>query len=999
MSDYRMTSQANPRILPSEMGNELQRLPLRIVGGALILMVAFGWISLLTWSIGDPSLNRATSGAANNLLGSMGANLADMLFQTMGLAAITLFLPPLVWGLDMARGEYVSSPRHRVMMWVVAMVLLTSTLSILPRPSGWFLAHGLGGVIGDIGQSIFHRLGGFLEPRFASILGGLISGTLGAWALVRACGMNAADMKMLWQWSSGNAKNGVKVAPVSGGKSLWQKGFGLTKSAGQYLMRLVVPAPAAKTEEPKPAPSPREYWLNDDQNRFMPSRQPSEGSFDPRFSAYDFYEDDEEMVHRPVKRAPASAPAAAAASAPTFSATTNTKARSAPSTLPDGRIEPYFGGMHGCAQDGSEEEAYTCQRVTVVPFSPADRLPKPPTRQAPAAQSKPQPEQQHAPVREMHARIEERFHDPLAFESDDDDDDDDYGFDESPFESACPTTSPIPQEPSRRNPIKPEVIRRPATASGAAAMPNRGQRSRGNGGGANAARAVYPGQEEAEFILPPMKLLNPAPQRHNNPELSDVALGRRAEMLQGVLEDFGIKGQITGVHPGPVITLYELEPARGTKSSRVIGLADDIARSMSATSCRVAVIPGRDAMGIELPNQNREIVYLRELLEASDFKGAKARLPLALGKTIGGAPVTVDLARMPHLLIAGTTGSGKSVAINTMILSLLYRHKPEECRFIMIDPKMLELSIYDDIPHLLTPVVTDPKKAVTALKWTVNEMTDRYERMCKLGVRNIQGFNQKVTRAAAQGRPLGRTVQTGFDEETGNAIYEQEEVDCSPMPYIVVVIDEMADLMMVAGKEIEFAVQRLSQMARAAGIHLIMATQRPSVDVITGTIKANFPSRISFQVASKIDSRTILGEHGAEQLLGAGDMLTMAGGGRIMRAHGPFVSDEEVENVVTFLRAQGEPDYLDCVLDDGGSNSNEAPRGRSDVATSSGDDLYDQAVNLVLRERRATTSYLQRRLGIGYNRAATLIEQMEQEGLISAPSRTGKRDILVGEEA
>ncbi|MEJ2124405.1 MAG: DNA translocase FtsK 4TM domain-containing protein [Alphaproteobacteria bacterium] len=1010
MSDFRMTSQANSRILPNDMGSELQRLPLRIVGGALVLMVVFGWVSLLTWTIGDPSLNRATSGAANNLLGSMGASLADMLFQTMGLAAITLFLPPLVWGIDMVRGEYVSSPRHRVMMWMLAIVLLTSTLSIVPRPSGWFLVHGLGGVIGDNGQSIFHRIGGFLEPRFASILGGVMSGALGAWALVRACGMNGQDFKMLWQWSSSDAKSGVKIAASSDGKSLWRKGFGSVMNAGRYAVRLVVPASssaAAKSEEPKLAPNPREYWLNDDPNPFMSPREPSEGSFDPRFSAYDFFDDDEdvEIAPRPVKRAPAPTAAPTHAPASTY-APASAHTRGAPSALPDGRIEPYFGAMNGAAQDDGEDEAYTCQRVTVVPFSPSERIAQPPARQAPvpaAAAKQQQLEQPHAPVREMHARIEERFHDPLAFEADDDNDDDDDGFDDSPFESACPIASPIPQEPSRRAPpVKPEVIRRPANgAASSPAMPNRGQRSRGGAGATNSARAVFPGQQEAEFILPPMKLLNPAPQRHNNPELSDVALGRRAEMLQGVLEDFGIKGQITGVHPGPVITLYELEPARGTKSSRVIGLADDIARSMSATSCRVAVIPGRDAMGIELPNQNREVVYLRELLEASDFKGTKARLPLALGKTIGGAPVTVDLARMPHLLIAGTTGSGKSVAINTMILSLLYRHKPEECRFIMIDPKMLELSIYDDIPHLLTPVVTDPKKAVTALKWTVNEMTDRYERMCKLGVRNIQGFNQKVTRAAAQGRPLGRTVQTGFDEDTGNAIYEQEEVDCSPMPYIVVVIDEMADLMMVAGKEIEFAVQRLSQMARAAGIHLIMATQRPSVDVITGTIKANFPSRISFQVASKIDSRTILGEHGAEQLLGAGDMLTMAGGGRIMRAHGPFVSDEEVENVVTFLKAQGEPDYLDCVLEDTGGNNNDAPRGssRNDVSAGSGDDLYDQAVNLVLRERRATTSYLQRRLGIGYNHAATLIKQMEQEGLISAPSRTGKRDILVGEEA
>ena len=503
--------------------------------------------------------------------------------------------------------------------------------------------------------------------------------------------------------------------------------------------------------------------------------------------------------------------------------------------------------------------------------------------------------------------------------------------------------------------------------------------------------------QAGDFVLPPRTLLTPSPPRQNDPELSDAALGRRAELLQSVLEDFRIKGQITGVHPGPVITLYEFEPARGTKSSRVIGLADDIARSMSAVSARVAVIPGRDAIGIELPNQNREVVYLRQLLEAKDFSEGKGRLQLALGKTIGGEPVIVDLARMPHLLIAGTTGSGKSVAINTMILSLLYRLPPEECRFIMIDPKMLELSVYDGIPHLLTPVVTDPHQAIKALKWTVNEMNARYERMCKLGVRNIMGFNQKVARAKRTGEPLARTVQTGFDEQTGSAIYEREPIDPTPMPYIVVVIDEMADLMMVAGKDIEFAVQRLSQMARAAGIHLIMATQRPSVDVITGTIKANFPSRISFQVTSKIDSRTILGEMGAEQLLGAGDMLTMAAGGRIMRAHGPFVSDDEVENIVNFLREQGEPEYIYGVLeDDAGAGEGDNYDDDNSTRSGSSGDVYEEAVQIVLRDRRPTTSYLQRRLGIGYNRAASLIERMESDGIISAPNRTGKREVLAG---
>jgi S-DNA-T family DNA segregation ATPase FtsK/SpoIIIE len=477
--------------------------------------------------------------------------------------------------------------------------------------------------------------------------------------------------------------------------------------------------------------------------------------------------------------------------------------------------------------------------------------------------------------------------------------------------------------------------------------------------------------------------------------VSDEVLQENARELEGVLADFGVKGEITNVHPGPVVTLYELEPAPGTKSSRVIGLADDIARSMSAVAARVAVVPGRNAIGIELPNDRREIVMLRELIESPDFLETDARLALALGKNIGGEGVVVDLSRMPHLLIAGTTGSGKSVGINTMILSLLYRLSPEQCKFIMIDPKMLELSVYDGIPHLLAPVVTDPKKAVVALKWTVREMEERYKRMSKLGVRDIKGYNARVLQAEAKGEMLTRTVQTGFDRNTGRAIYEQEEMDYDAMPYIVVIVDEMADLMMVAGKDIEAAVQRLAQMARAAGIHLITATQRPSVDVITGTIKANFPTRVSFQVTSKIDSRTILGEQGAEQLLGQGDMLYMAGGGRIMRVHGPFVSDEEVEKVVRHLKRQGVPDYLDAVTeeeDDGEEGSGEAEYGDS------GDDLYDQAVAIVLKDRKASTSYVQRRLGIGYNRAATLVERMENEGLIGAANHAGKREILVGRD-
>jgi len=493
---------------------------------------------------------------------------------------------------------------------------------------------------------------------------------------------------------------------------------------------------------------------------------------------------------------------------------------------------------------------------------------------------------------------------------------------------------------------------------------------------------------------PSHKLLQQKPRSARGRGVSDEVLQENARELEGVLQDFGVKGEITNVRPGPVVTLYELEPAPGTKSSRVIGLADDIARSMSAIAARVAVVPGRNAIGIELPNDRREMVMLRELFESADFQDTDARLALSLGKTIGGEPIIADLSRMPHLLIAGTTGSGKSVGINTMILSLLYRLSPEQCKFIMIDPKMLELSVYDGIPHLLAPVVTDPKKAVVALKWTVREMEERYKRMSKLGVRDIKGYNARVLQAEAKGEILTRTVQTGFDRSTGRAIYEQEEMDYEAMPYIVVIVDEMADLMMVAGKDIEAAVQRLAQMARAAGIHLITATQRPSVDVITGTIKANFPTRISFQVTSKIDSRTILGEQGAEQLLGQGDMLYMAGGGRIMRVHGPFVSDDEVEKVVRHLKKQGVPAYLDAVTDEVENGDDDG--GDASEYGSSGDDLYDQAVAIVLRDRKVSTSYIQRRLGIGYNRAATLIERMENEELIGPANHAGKREILVG---
>ena len=560
----------------------------------------------------------------------------------------------------------------------------------------------------------------------------------------------------------------------------------------------------------------------------------------------------------------------------------------------------------------------------------------------------------------------------------------------TPLRAAMPATSSPRQEPRFDGYARAAMPAEPAFADGddddAPPAPRR-----------RAAARVPTRRSAGGYQLPSLNFLT-AQRASERTTLSKDVIDANAVALESVLADFGVRGEIINAHPGPVVTLYELEPAPGIKSSRVIGLSDDIARSMSAVSARVAVVSGRNAIGIELPNPTREKVYLRELLSGNDYNETAAKLPLCLGKTIGGESVIVDLARMPHLLIAGTTGSGKSVAINTMILSLVYRLRPDQCRLIMVDPKMLELSVYDGIPHLLTPVVTDPKKAVVALKWAVREMEERYKKMSKLGVRNIDGYNARVAEAKAKGETLTRTVHTGYDKETGEAIYEKEELELEPLPFLVVIVDEMADLMMVAGKDIEGAIQRLAQMARAAGIHVILATQRPSVDVITGTIKANFPTRISFQVTSKIDSRTILGEQGAEQLLGQGDMLYMAGGGRISRVHGPFVSDDEVEKVVRHLKTQGHPEYLEEVTaGDPEEGEDGAVFDATGMGLAEGGDLYQQAVAIVKRDRKASTSYIQRRLQIGYNRAASLMERLEQEGIVGQPNHAGKREILVPE--
>ncbi|OAM06152.1 MAG: cell division protein FtsK [Wolbachia endosymbiont of Dactylopius coccus] len=495
----------------------------------------------------------------------------------------------------------------------------------------------------------------------------------------------------------------------------------------------------------------------------------------------------------------------------------------------------------------------------------------------------------------------------------------------------------------------------------------------------------------SEFEFPSIHLLSKVEESVQRKQLNALESNKNLSLLEQVLSDFGVQGKIISVCYGPVVTLYKLEPQAGTKSARVIGLADDIARSMSALSARISIIRGQNAMGIELPNKEREIVMLRDLLESPEYQNANLNLPIALGKEISGKPIIADLTKMPHLLVAGTTGSGKSVAINTMILSLVYRLSPDECKMIMIDPKMLELSIYDAIPHLITPVVTEPKKAVIALKWIVKEMENRYRMMSYLNVRNVINYNQKITEAMNSGIELERVVQIGFNSTTGKPLFEKIPIKMETFPYIVVIVDEMADLMLVAGKDIECSIQRLAQMARAAGIHIIMATQRPSVDVITGVIKANFPTRISFAVTSKIDSRTILGEQGAEQLLGMGDMLYMASGGKIIRVHGPFVSDDEVQNIVDHLKTQGEPNYMEEITQEDENSFAESEGETEDEEN----DLYKQAVAIIQRDQKVSTSYIQRQLRIGYNRAANIVERMEKEGIVSAPSYSGKREILV----
>ncbi len=933
-----------------------------VLAGMAILIIGLCMAAALaTWSTGDPSLNHATNAEIKNALGQPGAIVADLLMQTVGLATAVFLIPIFIWGWRLSVKNAGGITRKRFLTWTIGTLLFAGGLAAVPVSPDWPLPTGLGGFLGDWIFAIPSAILPDLSTGVRTLTGVVGLGLPAIALLTYAAGFIGKDAQpseiiadeqvedeytpheaLPFSEDSEDEYDGEnnRYYAIIGALSHWKL---MATSAIQRTLFKRRQAAGQDWQEAEYTPNqPQQHpeYYEDEQYDAQAEQQWDEQEVD---------EDEPEQKESFISRM---------------------RRKIAAKLMPeeDDGLDNYY---------QQEEEPQGSQ----VQFDPHYN-----NTQHYAPQAEHYPEEQWEPAAGEPVYDEQGY--PIA--QDDYREGEDLYLGEQPQAPAGPIGIASPDAAPAPMQAAPQ-LQQPVTQQQQAPRPAPGRMVPRPFAQEKQSTAIV---KPKPFELPSIELLA-EPQADGKQRLSKDALEQNARILEGVLGDFGVRGEIIAVRPGPVVTLYELEPAPGIKSSRVIGLADDIARSMSAISARVAVIPGKNAIGIELPNAKRETVYLRELLDSEDFDESKAKLAMSLGKTINGEAVIADLARMPHLLVAGTTGSGKSVSVNTMILSLLYRLTPDQCKMIMIDPKMLELSIYDGIPHLLTPVVTDPNKAVVALKWTVREMEDRYKKMSKMGVRNIDGYNTRIEQAMKKGESFTRTVQTGFDKNTGEPIFEEEELPMEKMPYIVVIVDEMADLMMVAGKDIEGAIQRLAQMARAAGIHLIMATQRPSVDVITGTIKANFPTRISFQVTSKIDSRTILGEMGAEQLLGMGDMLYMAAGGKTQRVHGPFVSDDEVEDIVNHLKEQGTPTYLSDVTEE----SDEAG-GYDSLTQGSGNatsDLFDQAVAIVARDRKASTSYIQRRLSIGYNRAASLIERMEQEGMISPANHAGKREILLPE--
>lgn len=943
----------------------------RFAGSLLLLVIAALWLSVMTWSVTDPSLTNATSESTRNLMGPLGAIVSDLFLQTLGAATLVILVVPLFWGLAMLRetkgGMAADSPltKSQFVLFPIAALLLAGALSALPATANWPLHHGFGGIVGDSVFGVAERTFGFVNAARGGFAAGLVLALMGFLALGRATGVPLSQ---------------IVAAFGRGGAPLRSKTQQTTETVGEREQPF---ADMGGRIEPRFVERTNDTGFN---SVIAGQTDGAASGFVPlRAHVARAVTTARDVAQRGV--AAANHHAVRLGASLSQSATRRSSVQGEPWPSRHDQAQTFDTYETRGSADASNDARYFAEhdfystedeesRKMAERFAPPGAV-----RQAPEQNTKrvaprrPQAAPQHMFVdAPMQSRPQRGWHGGDQVATPRRTDAGAQAHDAPNPSAGAPQHNAAPVEPLPAN-VSDEPVSQPKSMKRNALF-----------GGLS-----FRGQGQNGPKRPPLNLLKKAEANSSGPELTQTVLRGNARLLEDVLGDFGVKGEVRDIRPGPVVTLYEFEPARGVKSSRVIGLAEDIARSMSATSARVAVVPGRNAIGIELPNVQRDPVLLRDVLDSKAYKTAdSAALPIALGKAIGGEPIVADLTRMPHLLVAGTTGSGKSVGVNAMIVSLLYRVNPEDCRFLMIDPKMLELSVYNGIPHLLTPVVTDPHKAVSALNWVVGEMEERYKRMSKLSVRNIDVFNNRVRNAKKRGEMISRTVQTGFDRRTGEAVYEQEQMELETMPYIVVVIDEFADLMLVAGKEVEASVQRLAQMARAAGIHIIMATQRPSVDVITGTIKANFPTRISFKVASKIDSRTILNEQGAEQLLGQGDMLFAGGSGQVARVHGAFVADDEVEAITDFLRAQGAPNYIEGVTDVQAEAKDEleVPRGQGE------EDLFDRAVAIVVRDRKASTSYLQRRLSIGYNRAADLIERMEAEGLISAANHAGKREIL-----
>ncbi|ETX15394.1 cell division protein FtsK [Roseivivax halodurans JCM 10272] len=1017
-----MAYQARGRdpLFDTDMANALERRGKELLGLALVVVGLMLAAMIGTYTPEDPSWMSSTDAPVQNALGRIGAAIAAPLFMIFGAGNWVLPAVLIAWGVRFVahKGEERAISRliFSPIWWALAAVYAAG----INAGPDWTHSFGLGGLFGDVAMGTALNILPFsagLSLKVATLLAGLGVLALGAFVLgfTRAELQSGARFALL-----GLVMTYVAIMKVAGRGATGAVRRAQTMQAAHSERRdrrrseAAENAAWAETQGLAAAPRVRRSHVVEDEEPLvedddgpqaprgglfarMPSllRKPEPDRDDALLDEYDLGDDAPEGQGDDRVRAKISdAIRARLHQTPEVRAPlTKGRGRRPAPLIADtgprgGRAEPPLTARD--AAESRREPPLTASRGASARYAPQAEPAREqgiyveaPDDEDAETWSVPDPAEMRtaAPLRKVGAPKPAA---PAIPETLDDDDPSIFG-DWDDETAQIETERPASQPRKVVQPQAPKPVMRSKRAQ-AEAEP----------------RMEFDGGEDTDaFELPPLSLLM-SPDRIQRHHLSDEALEENARMLENVLDDYGVKGEIVSVRPGPVVTMYELEPAPGLKASRVIGLSDDIARSMSALSARVSTVPGRSVIGIELPNDNREMVSFREILSSREYGDGNAKLPLALGKDIGGDPIVTNLAKMPHLLIAGTTGSGKSVAINTMILSLLYKLSPDELRLVMIDPKMLELSVYDGIPHLLSPVVTDPKKAVVALKWVVGEMEDRYRKMSKMGVRNIDGYNARVEDALGKGEMFSRTVQTGFDDETGDPVFETEEIEPKRMPYIVVIVDEMADLMMVAGKEIEACIQRLAQMARASGIHLIMATQRPSVDVITGTIKANFPTRISFQVTSKIDSRTILGEQGAEQLLGMGDMLYMAGGAKITRCHGPFCSDEEVEEVVNHLKAFGPPDYVGGVVEgpeDEKAGDIDAVLGLNTGGNTGGEDaLYDQAVAIVIKDRKCSTSYIQRKLGIGYNKAARLVEQMEDENVVSAANHVGKREILVPEQ-